>query len=170
MNCPACGAPMHLTGGNASLRCDYCMTVVVIAPDDAGVQLMDQAVGVACPVDTEPLWNAVLAHISLRACKQCHGLLAPMGSFEELIDNMRAEHPETVDPSPANPPDLKRKVICPNCHQVMDTHYYFGGGHAVMSTCERCELHWLDGGVLMRIVRAPHNQRSSWSSEADLDA
>ena len=39
----------------------------------------------------------------------------------------------------------------------METHFYFGGGHAVMSSCERCELHWLDGGVLMQIVRAPHD-------------
>jgi hypothetical protein len=45
----------------------------------------------------------------------------------------------------------------------MDTHFYFGGGHAVMSTCEPCELHWMDGGMLMQIVRAPHEEEAASS-------
>lgn len=160
---------MHLTGGNASLRCDYCKTVVVVAPDDAGVQFVDQAAGLACPMDSSPMWNAVLARVEIRACQQCHGLLVTMGAFESLIANMRAEHPEQVDSPPGNPADLKRKVICPNCHRTMDTHFYFGGGHAVVSTCEQCEMHWLDGGVLMRIVRAPHVDETRRLNEAELE-
>lgn len=169
MNCPACGAPMHLTGGNASLRCDYCKTVVVVAPDDTGVQFVDQAPEFTCPADSAPLWNAVVSHVAIRACKQCHGLLVTMGAFEDLIVNMRAEHPETVEPPPANPDDLKRKYLCPQCHRAMDTHFYFGGGRAVISTCERCELHWLDAGVLMRIVRAPHEDNAARLKEAETE-
>ena len=71
-------------------------------------------------------------------------------------DVMRALHAEREFPAPMDEAELDRKVICPKCHQRMDTHFCFGGGHAVMSTCERCELHWLDGGMLMRIVRMPH--------------
>lgn len=160
---------MHLTGGNASLRCDYCKTVVVVAPDDAGVKFVDEAEQLACPLDAAPLWNAVLARVAIRACKQCHGLLVTMGAFEGLIAEMRAEHPEQIDSPLASPADLKRKVICPNCHQAMDTHFYFGGGHAVISTCEHCELHWLDGGVLMRIVRAPHDDSALRLSERELE-
>jgi Zn-finger nucleic acid-binding protein len=99
---------MHLTGGNASLRCDYCRTVVIVAPDDAGVQFVEQAAELACPMDSSPLWNAVLARVEIRACKQCHGLLVTMGAFEGLIASMRAEHPEQVDSPPGNPDDLKR--------------------------------------------------------------
>lgn len=160
---------MRLTGGNAGLRCEYCRTVVVVAPDDAGTQFVDQAAGLACPACGEPLWNAVLAHVAIQACKKCHGLLVPMATFEDLIDNMRAEHPGTEDSSPADPADLKRRITCPRCRQNMDTHFYFGGGHAVMSTCERCELHWLDGGVLMRIVRAPQHESALRLSEADAE-
>ena len=83
----------------------------------------------------------------------------PLGAFEALIEQMRVEHPEIAIPAPADPADLQQKAPCPKCHQRMDTHYYFGGGHAVMSTCERCELHWLNGGVLMRIVQAPRDDR-----------
>jgi hypothetical protein len=83
-------------------------------------------------------------------------LLVKMGAFVALIDQMRAEHEGSAIPSPSDPADLKREVDCPSCHQRMDTHFYYGGGNAVISGCERCQVNWLDGGVLMGIVRAPH--------------
>ena len=48
-----------------------------------------------------------------------------------------------------------------HCHHTMDTHFYYGGGHAVMEIAKRCELNWLDGGALMRIVRAPHSEEAA---------
>lgn len=158
MNCPSCGAPMRLTGGNVSLRCDYCGHVVAIAPGDAGIRFLDEDAEVGCPDCAEPLWKAVMARVTIRTCKKCQGILSPLGSFEELVDNLRAQYPDTEIPPPPNPDDLKLRITCPVCRQVMDTHFYFGGGHAVMATCEHCELHWLQAGVLMRIVRAPHVQ------------
>jgi LSD1 subclass zinc finger protein len=162
MNCPSCGAPMRLTSGNASLQCDYCKNVAIAMADDTGVQLLEEVVDRPCPACGTPLWNSVLARVRLNACKKCHGLLVPMGTFGDLLENMRVEHPEIMIPSPADPADLERKVDCPLCHKRMDTHFYFGGGNAVMSSCENCEVHWLDGGVLMRIVRAPrYNETAS---------
>ena len=38
MNCPSCGAPMHPLG--ASLKCDYCGTVVVPDRDTSGVRVL----------------------------------------------------------------------------------------------------------------------------------
>jgi Zn-finger nucleic acid-binding protein len=39
----------------------------------------------------------------------------------------------------------------------MDAHPYFGGGNAVVDTCERCGLVWLDAGELAIIERyVPH--------------
>jgi LSD1 subclass zinc finger protein len=155
MNCPSCGAPLKLAPGNTSLRCDYCKVNISIAADDTGVQFLDELPGRACPSCSAPLWKSVLAGIELDACKQCHGLLVPMGSFEALVEKMRTLHSEREFPGAADDSILDRKLSCPICHQRMDTHFYFGGGHAVMSTCERDELHWLDGGMLMRIVRTP---------------
>ena len=34
------------------------------------------------------------------------------------------------------------------CHKPMDTHPYYGGGNAVIDTCPRCQLVWLDAGEL----------------------
>jgi LSD1 subclass zinc finger protein len=155
MNCPSCGAPLKLTAGNTSLRCDYCKLMVAVATDDTGVQFLDEARDLNCPACGAGLWHGVLAAVEVDACKTDRGLLVPMDWFEALVEKMRTLHTEREIPSPIDEAELQRKVMCPRCHKRMDTHYYFGGGHAVMSTCEQCQLHWLDGGMLMRIVRMP---------------
>ncbi len=152
---------MRLSDDNASLRCDYCHSVMMARADETGVQFIDEAADLVCPSCAAALWTAILAGVRIHACKQCHGLLVAMGAFEALIDKMRGEHPETVIPVAADAADLKRKVACPACRHEMETHFYYGGGHGVMSTCERCELHWLDGGVLLQIVQAPREEEAS---------
>jgi len=146
---------MRLGSGNASLRCEYCNTVVTLAQDIDGIEFLEEAPDLECPVCAAWLWNAVLGRVQLHACKQCHGLLAPMSGLEPLVENLRAAHPGGEVPVPADPADLDRKVICPRCHQRMDSDFYAGGGNAVVASCERCELDWLGGGALMRIVHAP---------------
>ncbi|MGP8252886.1 MAG: zf-TFIIB domain-containing protein [Terracidiphilus sp.] len=146
---------MRLTSGNASLRCDYCQSVVIAQADDSGMQLLDEVAELVCPVCSIPLWNATLAGVRIHACKQCHGQLLQIGFIEGLIDQLRAVHQEIAIPPPVNPDDLQRKMACPQCHQRMDSHYDFIGGHTVISGCERCQVNWLGGGALMLMVRAP---------------
>lgn len=147
---------MKLAGGNTSLLCDYCNSVVAVQADETGVQFLDEAEGLSCPTCAAALCHAVLATVELDACKTDHGLLVPMGWFEPLVERMRGLHSEREFAGPVDRSELDRKVICPRCHQRMDTHFYFDGCHAVVSSCESCELLWLDGGMLMRIVRMPH--------------
>ena len=85
-------------------------------------------------------------------------MLVPMGAFETLIEQVRTAHPGAEIPVADDASDVSRKLECPQCHHAMDTHFYYGGGHVVMEDCERCELNWLDGGTLMRIVHAPHSE------------
>jgi len=158
MSCPSCGAPLRVANGGANLRCDYCGNLVVAAADETGTQFIEEAEGQSCPACSMALWNAVVAGVALESCKRCHGHLVTIGVLEALIDRMRALHEESAIPSAADGNDLERKVPCPRCHRSMDTHFYYGGGHAVISTCEPCELHWLGGGVLMQIARAPHER------------
>jgi len=162
MNCPSCGAPLKLAPGNIGLRCDYCKLMVAIAADDSGVQFLEEAIELACPTCAAALWRAVLTTIELHACKKCHGLLVPMGDFEVLVEKMQVVHAEREFPGAIDEKELDRKVMCPKCHKRMDTHYYFGGGHAIMSSCEQDELHWLDGGMLLRIVRMPQAGGVEW--------
>jgi Zn-finger nucleic acid-binding protein len=161
---------MRLANGNASLRCDYCKAVFIAAKDDIGVQFLDQAGDLTCPVCEVPLWDSVLAGMQIHACKRCHGLLVAMGAFEALVDQMRGNQSDSAIPPPADPADLKRMVNCPRCRLRMDTHFYYGGGQAILSGCERCDLNWLDGGVLMLIVRAPHRSGENlayWSGPGE---
>jgi len=151
---------MRLATGDASMRCDYCKTVVVLPADDAGLHFLDEAVqGLNCPVCSIPLLNAMLGHAKMCACKKCKGMLIGMNVMEPLIEELRDKNKDRDEiPSPADPADLKRVVECPKCHRHADVHFYMGGGGAVIATCENCELNWLDGGMLMRIVRTPHEE------------
>lgn len=149
---------MHLAAGNGSLRCDYCKTVVIVAADDEGVRFLGEDLsGLACPVCFVPLWNATLAGVQIHACKRCSGLLFVIGVVEHIVDQLRATFTDEQIPSPPNPDDLRRKIACPRCRQRMEVYFYMGGGGAAIGGCERCGLNWLDGGTLMRIVRAPHH-------------
>jgi Zn-finger nucleic acid-binding protein len=153
---------MRLATGDASMRCDYCKTVVVLAADDAGVQYEEEAnPAPSCPVCSIPLWNSILGRIKLCACKKCKGMLIGMNVFEPLIEELRDKNnSEDKIPSPPDPADLNRIVECPKCHRHTDVHFYMGGGGAIIATCENCELNWLEGGMLMRIVRTPHEKSS----------
>jgi LSD1 subclass zinc finger protein len=164
MNCPSCGAPLRMATGNATLRCDFCKTVVVAKTDDSGLLFLDQPLtALNCPVCAVPLSNATVAGVALCACKSCSGMLISMGVFEALLEKKRAEAAGDAIPSPSDPNDLKRRLNCPQCHKPLDMHFYMGGGSSVIGGCENCSLNWLDGGVLMRIARAPH------ASESDND-
>jgi Zn-finger nucleic acid-binding protein len=151
---------MRMSGGQESLRCDYCKNIYFSGPDDQGVRYLDEMPDLLCPVCAVPLWNATLAGVPLRACKRCRGMLVAMGAFEGLIEQARAEHRGTQVPATSDVVDPSRKLECPSCHHTMDSHFYYGGGHVVMEDCERCEVNWLDGGALMRIVRAPHQEEA----------
>lgn len=146
---------MRLASGNASLRCQFCNTMMALTPDDAGVQWLEEAPDLQCPTCSVSLWNAVLARVPLHACKNCHGFLVAMNALAPLVDVVCAARPGSETPDPADPADLNRRINCPRCHQRMDSDFYAGGGNAVVSGCERDELNWLDGGALTRIARAP---------------
>jgi len=153
---------MRLATGDGSMRCDYCRSVVILAADDAGLRFFNEnAQGLECPVCSIPLWNAALGAVKLDACKKCKGMLIGMNVFEPLIEELREKNKDQDEiPSPADPADLRRAVECPKCHRRADVHFYMGGGGAILATCENCELNWLDGGMLMRIVHAPREERS----------
>lgn len=152
---------MRLATGDASMRCDYCKTVVILSADDAGIHYLDEnSQSLNCLDCSVPLWDATLGGVKLWACKRCKGLLISMSAFEPLIEQLRSQSKDTVIPSPPDPADLRRIVECPKCHRRTDVHFYMGGGGAVIATCENCELNWLDGGMLMRIVRTPHEETS----------
>jgi LSD1 subclass zinc finger protein len=161
MNCPSCGAALHLADGAASATCDYCHAVYLPDKNDEGVRVFDQPSELACPLCQSPLLHATIARERILYCPRCHGSLIPMGVFVVLLDILRARGGEGVAAPPPDPHELDRAILCPQCHRRMDTHYYAGGGNVIIDDCSPCELNWLDAGELSAIVHAPDNWRDS---------
>jgi Zn-finger nucleic acid-binding protein len=156
MNCPNCGAPLHLEDGRESAACEYCKAVYVPPPNREGVRVFDQPSELLCPICQAPLRHATLARQRILYCTGCDGSLIPMPVFVVLVHALRAQRGEAVDIAPPpEPHQLDRAALCPQCGRRMDTHFYGGGGNVVIDDCSRCELNWLDAGELMAIAHAP---------------
>jgi len=160
MNCPSCGAALHLQEGRESLTCEYCKGVCLPEKNDDGVRVFDEPAELSCPVCQVPLWHAAIDHQRILYCTRCRGSLIPMPVFVLLLQDLRARRGVSYGPAagispPPDPHELDRPTLCPQCGNRMDTHYYAGGGNVVIDDCSRCELNWLDAGELMTIVRAP---------------
>jgi Zn-finger nucleic acid-binding protein len=158
MNCPNCGAALVPAGNRNYFLCTHCGGYHF--PEDVGdgVRLVGESVGANCPVCRLPLLSALIDGETVCYCDHCRGFLAPTPIFAQIVSKRRALHsPHEQRPGPFDPAELKRALKCPNCHLRMDTHPYFGGGNAVVDTCERCGLIWLDAGELAIIERyVPH--------------
>jgi Zn-finger nucleic acid-binding protein len=154
MNCPNCGAPMRLEEDKDSFNCDYCKNNYFPEKNEDGVRVLGEPAALSCPLCAVPLVHAALSGCRIMYCTRCRGTLIKMGVFVELIQARRG-HREGVAATPApNPKDLQRRIICPQCHHAMDTHFYGGPGNVIIDACDRCDLNWLDAGEPMRILLA----------------
>ena len=73
------------------------------------------------------------------ARERCRGFLTFISSFSQIVSKRRQQHgPHEQITAPFDPAELKRILHCPRCRLRMETHPYFGGGNAVVDTCERC--------------------------------
>ncbi len=155
MQCPNCGAPLHLQDLSDSFTCDYCRSVYFPEENDDGVRLLDERSSLVCPVCDIPLMHASMDHHRIEYCTRCRGVLVEMPVFIELVDDLRAERGgfRRVLPPP-DPDELRRRLKCPHCGRAMDTHFYGGPGNIVIDDCSPCELNWLDAGELLKIARA----------------
>jgi Zn-finger nucleic acid-binding protein len=100
--------------------------------------------------------NASVARERIFYCERCRGMLISMDVFPEIVQDLRSRREVSVDA--ARPPDWKdldRRISCPKCSAIMDTHPYCGPGNIIIDTCENCSQNWLDYGELDRVVRAP---------------
>jgi Zn-finger nucleic acid-binding protein len=156
---------MHPLG--ASLKCDYCGTVVVPDRDTSGVRVLAESTDhQACPICNVTLMQATLGRSPLLYCTKCHGMLVAMMEFQSLIDAARTAS-APIPALPADVNELDRRINCPHCHQPMEAHFYAGAGNVVMDTCEPCCLHWLDHDELARIAQANATQPNPIDSAPD---
>ncbi len=154
MNCPNCGAAMTLDPGRTHFRCGYCETVHVPETDESGLIELGADHGLSCPRCKVRLKKGALDGGSVASCARCRGILFPADHFAGVVARRRAARSDSdVLPAPFDREELRRSTSCPRCGRRMDTHPYGGGGAAVIDSCPRCALVWLDAGELAVLAR-----------------
>jgi Zn-finger nucleic acid-binding protein len=154
MNCLNCGAALNVLPGRSHLRCDYCGSFQFPQHMDEGIQLAGDSLGINCPECRRELVSALLETQLVSYCTFCRGFLSSLEVFAQIVRERRARHsPDGMVKTPIDPKELARRRPCPQCHKKMEAHPYFGGGTAVVDTCEPCKLIWLDAGDLSIIER-----------------
>jgi len=160
LNCNNCGAPLTPCLDNGYLRCDYCGSLCFLAESEDRVRSLGEASELNCALCGVPLLQAYVDQAPALYCPQCRGLLIRQPAFAKAIAYLRATAPDPpVTPPAMNREDLRRRITCPQCGRVMDTHAYGGPGNIVIDNCPRCHLNWLDYGEFSRIVDAPGRDR-----------
>jgi Zn-finger nucleic acid-binding protein len=147
---------MRLKHDAEYLVCDYCANIYFPEPNTDGVRVLGETAAASCSICSVPLIHAAISGHRILYCGRCRGMLIEMDVFIAVIQDLRARRAGTSDA--ARQPDwqdLNRRLKCPQCGQLMDTHPYYGPGNVIIDDCERCMVNWLDYSELERIVRAP---------------
>ena len=125
-------------------------------PYDQGAVMVNRPSGVACPACSTELVIGELEACQCAGCPSCSGLLFQQDVFAVLIQHLRATcSDQTMPPKPLDADQLRVRRHCPACQQPFETHAYGGPGNAVIDTCPRCQMIWLDRGELDKLVHAP---------------
>jgi Zn-finger nucleic acid-binding protein len=129
---------MRLKDDADYLICDYCETPHFPDANADGVRVLGVPAEFPCPVCRIPLTNASVARERIFYCERCHGMLIGMSVFVEIIEDLRSRRENTVDAAhAADWRDLDRRIQCPKCAAVMDTHPYCGPGNIIIDSCAR---------------------------------
>jgi Zn-finger nucleic acid-binding protein len=140
---------MTPAGNRPHLLCRHCSQFYFPGETGDGVKVSGEPTGAACPVCRVPLQSAEAEGEIVCYCDRCRGFLTPVDGFARIVARRRsrqADHDNRTDPF--DPVELQRLLTCPNCQQHMEAHPYYGGGNAVVDTCQDCQLLWLDAGEL----------------------
>ena len=161
MNCENCGAPMTVFSTGDYFFCEYCGSYHFPKETRDRVKVLDQvAENLRCPICEIPLVRAAIDRRQGYVCRRCQGFLINQTSFRKIVKHRRARAiGPPLPPKLLDREALKRRVSCPRCGEVMDTHPYYGPGNLVVDNCTNCSMIWLDRSELSTIVDAPGRDR-----------
>jgi Zn-finger nucleic acid-binding protein len=149
MNCPNCGAALAAIPNRDHFRCDHCGTLHFPDSVGEGVVLLGREHTFVCPCCDRPLAAATIDGDEVGYCRECRGILLESDHFARTVARRREEMSRQHNiVEPIDPTELRRVSHCPRCRRRLDTHVYGGGGNAVIDSCARCRLVWLDAGEL----------------------
>ena len=170
MTCEHCGASMILLPNHGYFFCEYCgsfhfpeSTLGEIAVREAVEVLIDSEGDIECPKCQETLMSAVIDGWKGWRCEKCRGILTYQESFWEIVKERRLKTVASHErPQPLDPEELKRRIQCPCCKEMMETHPYYGPGQFIIETCRFCTLIWLDFGEFGKAIYAPKTEPTWW--------
>ena len=150
---------MTLVDGRGHFRCEFCATLnFPTAIEDAldGVKPLGVPAEEPCPICEGALEHAAIDGTRVLLCSGCRGVLVESETFAHIIQQKRTQFrgPDVL-PQPLDRAEFQRRLHCPSCQRVMETHSYYGPGNAVIDSCAACKLIWLDHGEIAAIERAP---------------
>src|SRR5262245_38814753 len=172
MNCPNCGAALEALPNRNHFRCNYCQSLHFPEPEGEGMILLDKDHPLACPCCDRSLAAAVLDGDTVGHCPDCRGILLSNDHFARVVARRRETHGlQHKIVEPIDPAEFRRVTCCPKCRRRLDTHTYGGGGNAVIDSCVRCQLVWLDAGELTVLSQFPAKSSSAgrvWDELSEL--
>jgi Zn-finger nucleic acid-binding protein len=141
--------------------CEYCGAFHFPPESADGIRVLDPLTNpLDCPNCQEPLFRASIKLFPALHCKKCRGTLMQQFIFGEIVQYLRSRARGPADrPRKLKKSELSRQLVCPSCHQVMETHPYAGPGNIVIDTCSTCSIIWLDYGEINQVVNAPGRDR-----------
>lgn len=164
MNCPNCGAGLTISSLSSLAMCDYCGTTHQRQTAARGVDridITDQPLEQKCPACRTHLFRGFVDEYEVAACQGCEGFLVAGGAIRRIIEGRRATFegvesvPQPLDDAFLNVPGR----ACPQCHEGMERHPYYGPGNAIIEDCGRCCRLWFEAGTLAAIEAAPGSRK-----------
>lgn len=146
---------MRADPAHACLFCEFCRYRHFPAANADGVQVLGTGTGHTCSLCREEFVTASLEGVPVEYCEACRGVLVELPAFGRLVPALRAGKTFVSSLPALDPKDLERRLDCPVCLTVMDTHVYGGPGNFVIDNCPRCLVNFLDHHELKRIAVAP---------------
>ena len=150
---------MTLVEGRDHFCCEFCGTLSFpTAAEDAldGIQPLGTPADEHCPACHHTMQHAAIDGTRVVYCGDCRGALVECETFAHIMQKKRATYSgPDVTPQPIDRTQFERRLDCPQCASRMETHAYYGPGNAVIDSCARCKLIWLDHGEMAAIEQAP---------------
>jgi len=138
------------------MQCDYCQSLVFSSDNPLTIDRIIAAGGETdadCPVCQKSLQTGRLEDRPVLYCGGCYGILVRNEHFGAIVRERRTRRKgcEAKAGKLLNTEEYKRQIGCPNCHQKMEVHPYYGPGNIVIDSCNACQYIWLDHGELRTV-------------------
>lgn len=169
VGCQKCGGTTEVVAGQQYHQCAYCRSVIQLAEVSVDRILpTGMTLDCGCPSCDQQLQTGLIEQRRALYCSSCFGVLLRHEDFGGIVQERQARRAgvEPAEPRAIDPASFERRLKCPSCRELMETHPYYGPGNIVVDTCSRCGYMWLDHGEISRVASAAFVRRSTpytWS-------